>query len=60
MVVSVEELRRVVREEVKRALLEVLVELLPAVNEEEQKEIGRIAGKPSDYSEEEFIDWNSE
>ena len=58
MVISVEELRRIVREEVRRALLEVLVELLPYVDEEEQKEIERIAGKPSDYSEEEFMDWN--
>ena len=58
MVISVEELRRIVREEVRRALLEVLVELLPPVDEEEQREIERIAGRPSDYSEEEFIEWS--
>ena len=58
MVISVEELRRIVREEVRRALLEVLVELLPSVDGEEQKEIERIAGKPSDYPEEEFIEWS--
>ena len=57
MAVSVEELRRVVREEVKRALLEALTELLPYVSEDEQKEIEEIAGKPSNYREEEFIDW---
>jgi len=58
MVISVEEFRRVVREEVNRALLEVMVELLLLVDEEEQEEIERIAGKPSDYSREEFIDWS--
>ncbi len=57
MEVGVEELRRIVREEVKRALLEVLTELLPPVDEEEQREIEDFAGKPSDYSEEEFIDY---
>ena len=55
MTVSVEELRRIIREEVKRALLEVLTELLPPVDEEEQREIEETAGKPSDYSEEEFM-----
>ncbi len=57
MTAGVEELRRIVREEVKRALLEALVELLPLVDEDEQKEIEENAGKPSDYREEEFIDW---
>jgi len=55
MEVSTEELRRIVREEIKRALLEALVELLPTVDEQEQREVERIAGKPSDYSAEEFI-----
>ena len=58
MSVSVEELRRVVREEVKRALLEALAELLPSVDKDEQREIEEIAGKPSDYREEEFMDWS--
>ncbi len=57
MVISVEELRRIVREEVRRALLEVLVELLPSIDEKEQREIEGIAGKPSGYSEKEFIEW---
>jgi len=35
MVASVEELRRIVREEVRKALLEALVGLLPVVDEGE-------------------------
>ncbi len=54
---SVEELRKIIREEVKRALLEALTELLPSVDEDEQREIEEVAGEPSDYSEEEFMDW---
>jgi lipoate-protein ligase A len=56
--ISIDALRRIVREEVKRALLEALAELLPEVSEEEQEEIERIAGKPSDYKEEDFIEWS--
>ncbi len=58
MTISIEELRRIVREEVRRALLEALIELLPPVDEDEQREIEEIAGKPSDYREEEFMDWS--
>ncbi len=58
MTITVEELRRIVREEVKRALLEAFLELVPVVGEEEQREIERIAGKPSDYREEEFMNWS--
>ena len=58
MAVSVEELRRIVREEVKRALLEALTELLPSADEDEQREIEEIAGEPSDYREEEFMSWS--
>jgi hypothetical protein len=47
-----------VREEVRRPLLEALVELLPPVGEEEQREIERVAGKPSGYREEGFADWS--
>ena len=57
LAISIEELRRIVREEVRRALLEALIELLPVVDEEEQLEIERMAGKPGDYNEEEFVDW---
>lgn len=56
--VSIDVLRRIVREEVKRALLEALVELLPEVSEEEQEEIEVIAGKPSNYKEEDFVEWS--
>ena len=59
MSISIEELRRIVREEVRRAVLEALIELLPVVDEEEQLEIERVAGKPSDYNEEEFMNWIS-
>ena len=58
MSITVEELRRIVREEVKRALLEAFLELVPVVGEEEQREIERIAGKPGDYREEEFMNWS--
>ncbi len=60
MTITLEELRRIVREEVRRVLLEAFLELVSAVDEEEQREVERIAGKPSDYSEEEFIDWSGE
>ncbi len=56
--VSVEELRRIVREEVRKALLEALMELAPPVDEEEQREIERVAGRPSDYREEDFVEWS--
>ena len=54
---SVEELRKIIREEVRRALLETIILLLPEVCEEEQKEIEEIAGKPSNYREEDFVEW---
>ncbi len=60
MTITVDELRRIVREEVRRALLEAFLELVPVVDEEEQREIERVAGKPSDYREEEFMDWSGE
>lgn len=59
MVINVEELRKIIREEVRRTLLEVLTEFLPLVDEEEQKEIERIAGKPSDYKED-FVEWKGQ
>jgi len=60
LTITVEELRRIVREEVRRVLLEAFLELVPVVDEKEQREIERIAGKPSDYREEEFMDWGGE
>jgi len=56
--ITVDEIRRAVREEVRKALLEVLIELIPYVNDEEQREIESFAGSPSDYSKEDFVDWS--
>ena len=56
--IDVEGLRHIIREEVRRAFLEVLIELLPEVNEEEQREIEEKAGKPIEYSREEFMEWS--
>ena len=47
-------LRRVFREEVRKALLEAMLELVPYVDEEEQRELDEILGEPKDYSEENF------
>ncbi len=56
--INEETLRRIIREEVKRALLEVLLELIPYVDEEEQKEIDEKAGSPQNYAEEDYVEWN--
>ena len=56
--VSIKELCKIVREEVRRAPLDALIELLPEVSLEEQEDIERIAGKPSDYREEDFLEWS--
>ena len=56
--INEETLRRIIREEVKQALLEVLLELIPYVDEEEQKEIDEKACSPQDYAEEDFVKWN--
>lgn len=56
--ISEETLRRIIREEVKKALLGVLLELIPYVDEEEQKEIDEKAGSPHDYAEEDFVKWS--
>ncbi len=56
--ISEETLRKIIREEVKKALLEVLLELIPSVDEEEQKDIEEKAGSPQDYSEEDFVEWS--
>ena len=55
---ALKSLEKIVREKVRRALLEALIELLPYVDEEEQKEVEKLAGKPSDYKEEDFVEWN--
>jgi len=48
---SFEDLRTVVREEMRKALLEAFKELVPYVSDEEQAEIDEIAGEPEDYDE---------
>jgi len=60
LTINVKELRKIIREEVKRAVLEALAEFLPSVDEKEQKEIERIAGKPNDYREEDFTEWSGQ
>lgn len=52
MILASRSFRRIVRVEVGRALLEVLVELLPSIYE---KGLEGIIGKPSGYSEKGFI-----
>jgi len=52
-----EELRELVRREVRKALMEFTIELLPYVSDEEQEEIDEIAGKPEDYGED-FVEWS--
>ncbi len=52
MGLSVEELRAIVREEVKRALLRAFLELIPYVSEEEQKEIEAQVEPPEDWDDE--------
>jgi len=56
--ITVDVIRRVVREEVRKALLEVLVELIPYVDDEEQREIEHAIGSPKDYRKEDFVDWS--
>jgi len=56
--VPLEELRKIIREEVHRAFLEVMLELVPYISDEEQREIEHTAGSPEDYCEEDFIEWS--
>jgi len=58
--ISVDLLRKIIREEVRRAFLEIFLELIPHVNDKEQEEIELVAGKPEDYHEEDFIEWSGE
>ncbi len=43
----------------KKDRLRRLLELLPTVDEDEQREIDEIAGAPSDYDDE-FVEWDFE
>ena len=56
--VTLDLLRKVVREEVRKAFLEIMLEFVPYVSEEEQKELNEALGSPEDYREEDFIDWS--
>ncbi len=51
-----EELKDIIAESVRETMLEAFLALVPEVSEEEQKEIESIAGKPSDYKDEDFVD----
>ena len=53
-----ETLRIIIREEVRKAVLEALLEMVPAVDDMEQAEIDRLAGSPKDYGEEDFVEWS--
>jgi len=48
---SLEDLRIIIREEMRKALLEAFKELVPYVSDEEQTKIDEIAGKPEDYDD---------
>ncbi|GEM_PF-891922 len=56
--VSKEEFSRILEEKLKEVLLLAFMELIPYVSEEEQEQIKKIAGKPSDYPKEDFEEWN--
>jgi len=58
--VSLDLLRKVVREEVRKAFLEVMPEFIPYVSQEEQEELDEALGSPEDYREEDFVDWSGE
>jgi len=58
--VSLDLLRKLVREEVRKAFLEVMLEFIPFVSEEEQEELDNILGNPEDYREEDFVNWSGE
>lgn len=48
---STDDLKTIVGEEMRKALLEAFKELVPYVSDEEQAEIDEIAGEPEDYDE---------
>ena len=49
-------LRKLIYEEVKKALFEFLEEMVPYVDDSEQKEIEEILGTPDLYTEDSFVD----
>ncbi|MEB3845491.1 MAG: hypothetical protein GSR83_00390 [Desulfurococcales archaeon] len=58
MTVNEETLRSIIREEVRKDVLEALLEMVPVVDDAEQAEINREAGSPEEYEEEDFVGWS--
>ncbi len=58
MTVNEETLRSIIREEVRKAVLEALLEMVPVVDDVEQAEIDREVGSPEEYEEEDFVEWS--
>ncbi len=58
LTVNEETLRSIIREEVRKAVLEALLEMVPVVDDVEQAEIDREAGSPEEYEEEDFVKWS--
>ena len=58
MAISKEELEEIIERKVKEAVLKALMELVPYVSDDEQREIEKVAGSPKDYDENEFETWD--
>jgi len=58
MAISKEELEEIIERKVKEAVLKALMELVPYVSDDEQREIEKVAGSPEDYDENEFETWD--
>jgi len=59
MALDEEDVRRIVREELRRLMMEA-ISLLPYVDGEDRGRSSQIAGVPSDYSERDFVEWEGE
>ncbi|MCE4605918.1 MAG: hypothetical protein F7B59_01105 [Desulfurococcales archaeon] len=58
LTVNEKTLRSIIREEVRKAVLEALLEMVPVVDDVEQAEIDGEAGSPEEYEEEDFVEWS--
>ncbi len=58
--ISKEELEELIEKKVREALIKALMVITPYVSDEEQEEIGKIAGNPEDYDESDFETWNGQ
>jgi len=58
LTVNEETLRSIIREEVRKAVLEALLEMVPVVDYVEKAEINREAGSPEEYEEKNFVEWS--